>query len=160
MRLISMFAVAIALMQISAYAQFKSQTEQQPAPSQTLVHPQVGLGGLLGFFNPDRFSMHHSFSASYFSTGGRGLSLTSYTNSTFYQIADPLNLRFDITLQGSPFGQYGYSKQSDFSKLYLSRAELNYRPWENLSIKVEYNQLPFGYFGRYYPYSSWFGREE
>ena len=136
----------------SVTAQFKSQ-EQQPSASQSLVHPLTSINSFLGFLNPDNFMMRHNFAFSYMTSGGQGLSLASYTNSMLYKIADPLNVRFDVTLQGSPFGQYGSAQQSDLSKLYLSRAELNYHPWENVFMKVQYNQLPLGYWGRY-PYSS------
>lgn len=155
--LISML-VGLALVFSTASAQFKSQ-EQQPSASQSLVHPVTSVNSLLGFLNPDNFMMRHSIGFSYMTSGGQGLSLASYTNSMFYKIADPLNVRFDVTLQGSPFGQYGSAQQSDLSKLYLSRAELNYRPWENFSVKVQYNELPFGYWGRY-PFSSSLNLEE
>ncbi len=150
--------VGLALVFSTASAQFKSQ-EQQPSASQSLVHPVTSVNSLLGFLNPDNFMMRHSIGFSYMTSGGQGLSLASYTNSMFYKIADPLNVRFDVTLQGSPFGQYGSAQQSDLSKLYLSRAELNYRPWENFSVKVQYNELPFGYWGRY-PFSSSLNLEE
>ena len=153
MKLTGIVAVGIFLFSALASAQFKSQEEQQPSPAQYLVRPTTSINSILGFFNPDNFMMRHNFSFSYLSSGGTGLSLASYTNSMFYKIADPLNVRFDLTLQGSPFGQYGSSQQSDLSKLYLSRAELNYRPWENVFVKVQYNQLPLSYWGNYPPSS-------
>jgi hypothetical protein len=145
--------VGILLCTMSTFGQFKSQAEQQPSASQSLVHPTTSISSFLGLLNPENFMMRHNFSFSYLSTGGTGLSLASYTNSMFYRISDPLNVRFDITLQGSPFGQYTSANQNDLSRLYLSRAELNYRPWENFSIKMQYNQLPVGYYGSY-PYST------
>jgi hypothetical protein len=145
--------VGMLLCAMVAFGQFKSQVEQQPSVSQSLVHPATSLNSFLGLLNPENFMMRHNFSLSYISYGGSGLSLASYTNSMFYRISDPLTLRFDLTLQGSPFGQYGFASQSDLSKLYLSRAELNYRPWENFFVKVQYSQLPFGYYG-FYPYPS------
>ena len=153
MKLIGIVAVGLFLFSTLVSAQFKSQEEQQPSPAQYLVRPATSINSILGFFNPDNFMMRHNFSFSYLSSGGTGLSLASYTNSMFYKIADPLNVRFDLTLQGSPFGQYGSAQQSDLSKLYLSRAELNYRPSENVFVKIEYNQLPLSYWGSY-PYSS------
>ena len=153
MKFIGIVSMGVLLFSALASAQFKSQEEQQPSPAQYLVHPATSINGILGFFNPDNFMMRHNFSFSYLSSGGAGLSLASYTNSMFYKIADPLNVRFDLTLQGSPFGQYGSAQQSDLSKLYLSRAELNYRPWENVFVKVQYNQVPLNYWGSYPPLS-------
>jgi len=71
-----------------------------------------------------------------------------------YQLADPLNVRFDVTLQTSPFGNYGAVNQSAFNNLFLSRAELNYKPWENFQVQVQYRQLPFSPYGYYRPYGS------
>ncbi len=145
------------MMTASGYAQFKSQVENQPSAAQSLVHPMTSVNSLLGILNPDNFLMHHALSFSYMSFGGQGISLASYTNSLFYKIADPLHVRFDITLQGSPFGSYGNYQQSDLSRLFLSRAELNYQPAENMFIKLQYNQIPFGryaYYDRYSPVNS------
>jgi len=156
MRFISLLVVGMLLMTAVSTAQFKSQTEQQSSVAQSLIHPARSLSSFLGLLNPDNFLMRHNFSLSYWSWGGKGISLASYTNSMFYRIADPLNVQFDLTLQGSPFGQYGVSQQNDFSRMFLSRAELNYQPSTNFLIQLQYRQLPFYYPGGYapYPYST------
>jgi hypothetical protein len=61
----------------------------------------------------------------------------------FYRIADPLDVRVDVTLQGSPFGPTAGMNRNDLSGIYLSRAELNYRPWDNVFFQVEYRELPY-----------------
>lgn len=161
MRTTLMSFTFLLLISVSVYGQYKSQIENQPSASQLLVRPMSSIGSILGLLNPENFRMQHNFSFSYLSGGGQGLSLASYTNSMFYKIADPLNVRFDLTLQGSPFGGYDQTHTSDFNKLFLSRAELNYRPWENFLINVQYRQLPFSYYRFYSPYSSaLFDREE
>jgi len=132
-------------------AQFKSDLQKEPAASESLVHPMTSMNSFLGLLNPENFMMRHNFSLSYLSSGGEGLSLASYTNSMFYKISDPLNVRFDLTVQGSPLGQSS-PYQRTLNGLFLSRAELNYRPWENFFIKVEYNRLPAFYYGMYDPW--------
>ena len=157
MKLLLMLIVVAMLMTGTVDAQFKSQVANQQSPSQSLIHPTTSISSFLGLLNPENFMMRHNFSLSYLSSGGQGLSLASYTNSMFYKISDPLNVRFDITLMGSPFGQYGSARQSDLSKLYLSRAEMNYRPWENFSIQLQYRRSPLYFYGLsspYYPYTS------
>lgn len=137
-----------------AGAQLKSQDEQPVSAAQSLVHPAPTIGSFLGLINPDNFSMRHNFSFSYLSAGGAGVSLASYTNSMFYRIADPLNLRFDLTLQGSPFGDRSAFGGGSLSKLYLSRAELNYRPAENMFVKLQFSQSPWNYYNGFdTPYS-------
>jgi len=149
-------------------AQLKIQDQQETNASQSLVHPSTSINSFLGLLNFDNFMMRHTFSLNYLSAGGEGISIASYTNSMLYRIADPLNVRFDVTLQGSPFGQTGSFQKSDLSKVYISRAELNYRPADNMFITLQYRQVPFGFYNRlgnglsngYYPYSSGFWGDE
>jgi hypothetical protein len=131
-------------------AQFKSQADQ-PSAAQSLVRPGPSISNFLGLLNPENFAMRHNLSYSYLSSDGAGLSVASYTNSMFYKIADPLNVRFDLTLKGSPFGA-STPYQSTLNGLFLNRAELNYRPWEKFFIKVQYQHLPANYFGYYNPW--------
>jgi len=149
MKKLSSILAGLMLLSAVTFGQFKSQAEQ-PGASQSFIRPASTIGSLLGLINPENLLMRHNFSLSYISSGGTGLSMASYTNSIFYKISDPLNVRFDLTLQGSPSGQSQYQK--NLSGLFLSRAELNYRPWENFIIKFEYNHLPGNFYGRYSPW--------
>jgi len=147
------FAIALVAVLLidAAFAQLKSQQETQPSVASSLIRPVPSISGFVSWFNPDNFRMRHSFSLQYMAGSGYGLSLATYTNTMFYQIADPLNVRFDVSLQGSPFGGYGFGGQADFNRLFLSRAELNYQPWENFRIQLQYRHLPYGYHGWYTP---------
>ncbi|HUN66993.1 MAG TPA: hypothetical protein VMW43_12950 [Bacteroidota bacterium] len=149
-------AVLVAAVVILAcgrlHAQLKSDQDQEVSASQTMLKPATSIGSFLGLLNSDNFMMRHNISMDFFSGAGGSLSIASYTNSMFYRIADPLNVRVDLTLQGTPFGQSGAFAQGDFNKLFVSRAELNYQPWNNTALRLEYNNLPLGYFGRY-PYT-------
>jgi len=149
MRKLALILAGIMLLAAAGSAQFKSQAEQ-PSVSRALVQSRTSLTSFFGLLNPDNLRMQHNFSMSYFSFNGTGMSVASYTNSLFYKISDPLNVRFDVTLQGSPFGQSAY--QNALSGVFLSRAELNYRPWENFLIKFEYNRFPLNYYGMYDPW--------
>ena len=151
MKMLAAVALGMAFASTSSTAQLRSQDEQPVSAAQSLVRPTPGISDFLGLLNPDNFMMRHSFSLSYLSAGGQGLSMASYTNSMFYKIADPLNVRFDLTLQGSPFGQNGSFSQSSLNKLFVSRAELNYRAADNMFFKIEYNQIPYNSFRGYYP---------
>ena len=142
MKSIIVVLIVLLMMTVSVSAQFKSQIENQPSASEYMIHPSPNLSSLLSWFNPENFHMRQSAGLSYSSYGGQGISLASYTNSMFYKIADPLDVRMDVTLQGSPFGQYGSFQQNNLNGIFLSRAELNYRPWENFLINVRYSQLP------------------
>ena len=137
--------VCLVVVASSTTAQFKSQreTEQQVSDG---VNPVGSPSLLFGFFDPDKFQMHHSFSLSYITMGGQGMSLSSYTNSMMYSFSDQLNARADVSFLYSPYSSIGNATgngKNQFSSLFLSRAELNYRPWNNVLFKVQYRQLPY-----------------
>ena len=62
---------------------------------------------------------------------------------------EAFNVRMDVTLQGSPFGQYGNLAQSSLNGIFLSRAELNYRPSHDFMISLQYQRNPYSRFGWY-----------
>jgi hypothetical protein len=126
----------------TASAQFKNQVDEQQNVGHSMLRP-LSTSSLLGFFDLSRLSMRQNISLGYYSGGGTGLSLASYTNSLNYQIADPLNIRMDVTLQGSPFGSYGSNLNSNLNKLFISTAELNYRMSDNMFIQFQYRQIPY-----------------
>jgi hypothetical protein len=146
----TILVLLVAVIGSSAAAQLKPRSPAEESAAASLVRPGGGQGtGLSSFFgllNPDRFLMTHTLSYNFLSAGGTGLSVASYTNSMFYSIADPLNVRFDVTLQGSPFGPTAGVNRSDLNRIYLSRAELDYRPWENVYLQLQYRELPWSYY--------------
>jgi hypothetical protein len=155
-------AVAVATMMVvgalQADAQLKSQLEQEPPVSDAITR-QAEPSLLFGWFDPSKFSMQHSLSMSYLTMGGQGMSLGMYTNSMMYQFSDKVNARADVSLMYSPYNSFSTfgSKRNDLSSIFLSRAELNYRPWENVLLRLEYRRVPWG--SSYYDspfYSPWF----
>jgi hypothetical protein len=134
-------------------AQFKGQIEREAQSSGGLIaEPSGSL--FFGWFDPNRFTMRHTFDISYQTLGGQGMSLGTYTNSMMYQFADNLDARADVSMSFSPnnsFSTFG-AKGKDFSGIYLSRAQVNYRPWENVSVQLQYRQIPYGsyYYSPFY----------
>jgi hypothetical protein len=149
----------------SASAQFKSQVEQESRLSGGLVD-QGSSSFFFGWFDPSKFHMRHSFDLSYQTFGGQGVSLGTYTNSMTYAFAENLNVRTDISMSYSPYNTLPLQggKKNDLSAIYLSRAEVNYRPWENFTVQLQYRQNPYGYsyYSPYYysPFHSPFYRED
>ncbi len=123
-------------------AQFKQQVDSRPSVSESLVRAESS-SLLFGWFDPNRFSMRQSYSLSYMTAGGQGMSLGVLTSSMFYKVSDPLDVQFDVSMQHSPFSSFGNSKS--LSGIYLSRAQLNYRPAENMLLQIQYRQLPSMY---------------
>lgn len=102
---------------------------------------------ILGFINPNNFSMNHSFNVSMINTGTGNVSLTSYLNSMNYRISDKLNISADVKIQYSPYASSIYGNQAasnlqnDLSGISLSRAAVNYRISENSYLNFEFRQI-------------------
>jgi hypothetical protein len=136
--------IVLTIVAMDSNAQFKSKSSEQPNVADSFIHPQSS-SDWLSFFNPNNFEMHHTYSANYITSGGQGLALQRYTNTMMYQFAPNLNARFDVSLQNSPYSTLDYRLQNQFSKAFISRAEINYKPWDNTILRISYQQAPFGY---------------
>ncbi len=137
----------------AAVGQFKPKAGEQPRVSDSFIQPSSAEW--FSLFNPNNFQMRHSYSASYATSGGQGIALQRYTNTMTYQFTPKLDARVDLSLQNSPYSTFEYRMQNQFSKAYVSRAELNYRPSENTVISLQYRELPYSYYG--YGYQRPFG---
>lgn len=152
--------VVVVLMLLLAvpmsWAQFKTQLDKEPSVLDGMVQ-QSTSSFLFGWFDPEKFHMLQSVEFSYMTLGGQGLSLGTYTNSMSYQFSDKLNARADVSLSYSPFSS-GPSilGKNELSSLYLSRAQVDYKPWDNVLFQVQYRQMPAGSY--YYSpfYNPWY----
>jgi hypothetical protein len=129
---------------VIAVGQFRSQPEARSSVGGSLLRPDDG-GLLFGWFDPSRLTMHNSYSLSYTTSGGKGYSLGELTSNIAYQISNPLSVQFDVSLMHSPFNNLGGNFANDISGIYLTRAELNYRPSKNMLFQIQYRQLPAMY---------------
>jgi hypothetical protein len=141
---VSVGLLAVMLCFTTALAQFKTSIEPRSTVAESILKSDDG-GLLFGLFDPNNFSMHHSFSLSYQTFGGQGLSMGMYTNSMMYRFSDNLDVNADISLMASPYNTLGKQYQSSLSGLFLNRAELNYRPWKNTLFQIQFQQLPANY---------------
>ncbi len=140
-------------------AQFKRTSQEEPKVSDSFIRPMT-QSDWLGFFNPDNFKMRQSYSMSYTAMGGQGLALGMYTNSMLYKVSDKVDARVDVSLQHSPYSTFDQRLQSSLTGVFLNRAELNYRPTDNVLLRVSYEKLPFGLYGMYSPYGGLFHGSE
>lgn len=138
-----------------ASAQLKSQVAQETQVSITrLGGDSSPLSYLFGWFDPDKFTMRHSFDMSFMTAGGHGLSLGTYTNTMMYQFDDNLNARADIAFSFSPYSSFSTFDKKDLSQVYLKNAEVNYKPWDNTKISLSFRQMPYGTGYYYSPFYS------
>lgn len=107
---------------------------------------------ILGIFNPNNFSMKHSFQVSMLSTKYGYVSITSYINTLNYKFADNISLSADVKLQYSPFvnsshgTDYANQLQKDLTGLTLSRLSFDYKISDAAYLKFEYRNLDGSYY--------------
>jgi hypothetical protein len=133
-------------------SQFKRTAEDEPKVSDSFIRPETD-SDLLSFFNPENFKMRQSVSMGYTTMGGQGIALGMYTNSMMYKISSKVDARVDVSLQSSPYSSFDQRLQSSLTGVFLNRAEVNYRPSDNMLLRVSYQKVPFGLNGMFSPYS-------
>jgi hypothetical protein len=113
----------------------------------TLMAPQwrEGAGSVAGFslLNPNRFSMHQSYSVN-FASGSLGSSSAGlYLNTLSYRLADPLTLSADVgfytplySSSSMGFSKGGLQDPRLGSSLVFPHVGLEYKPTENSSISL------------------------
>ncbi|MFZ0389308.1 MAG: hypothetical protein WAN36_02530 [Calditrichia bacterium] len=140
----------IFLLPMLSFGQFKDQSKL-PSISQAVRKPAGNL--FLGFIDPSRLDIHHSFSMSYMALGNGGMMVNSYMGTIDYQLSNPLFLRLNVGLMNSPYNSFKNPALNNSQ--FFGGAELFYRPTENTMIKVGMEVAP----GYYYPgrYNSMYG---
>lgn len=136
-----LLVLALILISNLSFAQFKTGEDKEiPAYKNT-------NNLILGFINPNNFSMRHSFNVSMMTTAYGNVSVTSYINSLNYRISNKLDVSADIKFQYSPYASsplgssYSNRLQQDLSGITLSRASLNYRISDNAFINLQYRNI-------------------
>ncbi len=155
----------IALVPCLVLGQLKRQ-DKPVQIKQEIVRPYQNPYFGLSIFDPSKFSMSHSFSMSFFSVGGKGVSQGLYLNTMSYQIANPLLLRVQWGIQNYPYNSLAKNHPAFQNGFFLSGAELQYKPSDKFEMRLQVNSMPnYMYNGYWYqnPYrSSWnsFGDED
>jgi len=145
----------ILILILGIYAGAFAQYKDPGFPTESIkdgVIDQSASSNLFGFLNSENFHMSHQYNLSYSSFGNNGLALGIYTNSMLYNFSDNLNVQTDINFVHSPYSSFGKEFQNDLTGIYLSRAAVNYKPWKDVAISLQYRQLPY-----YFPYSGYYG---
>lgn len=136
------------------FGQYKDPGFPTESVKDGIIDPAYSSGNLFGFLNSENFHMKHQFSMSYSAFGNHGVALGIYTNSMMYNFTDNLNVQTDISFVNSPYSTLGKDYQNSLNGIYLSRAAVNYKPWKDVAITLQYRRIPYNY---YYPYSGYYG---
>ena len=156
MRKISIILITASFLGNLGFAQFK----EIPYETKTKLKSN---NLIFGFINPQKFSLTHSVNISYVTSGDASASITSYNGTLSYEILKNLKLSADVTMQYSPYASLGSSNplinrdfQNSLNGVYLSRVTLDYRPFKNVFININYinNRNNYFWFDDYY-FSRW-----
>jgi hypothetical protein len=159
MKKVSIIALTIVLLTGISFSQFK----EIPKETQTKLK-KSSSGLILGFINPKNFYLNHSVNLSYQTLGNSSVSLTSYTATLGYKVMDNMNISADITMQYSPYATIGSNNpainkdfQNSFNGINLSRVSLDYKPFKNMYISIDYvnNKNNLYWYNDYYNNRYW-----
>ena len=137
---------SILIFTMVCYGQFKTQTKTMDF-SDRLKTDQNSFG-ILGI-DMSRFSMSHSYSMSYLSAGGQGITQGLYLNTMSYQFAVPLTLTLQLGMAHSPF-QGNNTANILQNGFFVSGAQVKYKPTEKTTVQLEFRQMPYQYYPGYY----------
>ncbi len=139
---------------LTAFAQFKdSGTSSSDIRDGIMAKP---TGSLFGFLNSDNFIMKQSYSMSYSTSGSQGMALGMYTNSMALKLSNSLNLQLDASVVTSPYSTLGSDFQKSINGFYINRAAINYQPWKDVTISVQYSNMPYSYYSPYSYYGGYY----
>jgi hypothetical protein len=152
--------VLVIFIATSALAQNLPSQKSVLDPSKMGLKPKGFLDNLL---DPNKFSMTHSYSLSFFNVGNQSLNQGLYLNTMTYQFSDPLLMQVAIGYVHQPFGGF-QNQDGQNGKMFVQRAMLQYKPSENMTLRIDFQQIPssmyspygygYGYGGYYSPYGS------
>jgi hypothetical protein len=120
------------------FGQLKSDLSQNNA---IFNNPTGSDNSIMSLFDPSRFSMNHSFSASMISMNKQSVSVMSYTNNMNFMLRDNLRLQTYLTFMQP--NMISSSTQNPYSngQLYFD-AVLDYNPTKNTHFQVSLGNYP------------------
>jgi len=154
MKKILFMILILALLPALVWAQLKNRKSPVNVKNEIVKPVDNNLLGI-SFIDFSKIDMSHSYSMSYASIGGKGISQSLYLNTMKYQLSNPLSLKLQWGIRSYPYNSFGNDNPLFKDGLFFSGAELNYRPSDKFYIKFQYNALPqTGYYGYPYRYRS------
>jgi hypothetical protein len=144
----------LSLTSFSAFAQFRTDANQPDPKLNTLDAMRGGDSFLASIFDPQRFSMHQSYSMSFMSGGGGSTGLSMFTNTLSYRASDNLFISADVSAVYSPFSSFGDAFSKSLNGIYLTNARLDWKLGESTFMRIEYDGGPSSGFGGYGPFNN------
>ena len=143
------FAIAFVLLMLAGA--LLSQTTNT-----SFINPHWQMPSLL---NPNKLQVNHSASfTAGGSSNGQGFYQSMYTNHMLYRFNPKLDLRVNLNFvnfgTATMHGGLDIEGNDDNATKMLPEFELQWRPTENTTLRIEYSQMPHR-LGSPYPLSYW-----
>lgn len=151
MKMIKTLMTLLILVPALVFGQLKKDTEKVNI-SNTLLTSSPN-NSFLGFLDPAKLNMRHSFSMSYTTMGAGGIMLNTYLNTINYKINDQFSLMTNLGIMASPYNNLPnqpYLSDTHF----FGGAQLTYRPSDDTSISLRIESLPYMYYRPSYFYTN------
>ena len=132
------YIIALIIMISVGLGQLKSDLSQNNA---VFNNPVGSDDSIMSLFDPSRFSMNHSFSASMISMNKQSISVMSYTNNMNFLLRDNLRLQTNMTFMQPHMISSSTQNPYSNSQLYFNAA-LDYNPTENTHFQVSFGNYP------------------
>ena len=71
-----------------------------------------------------------------------------------YKFTDKLDVQLDASLVHSPYSTFGKNFQDNINGIYIDRAQINYTPWDNVKVMLQYRNIPYSYYSGYGMYET------
>ena len=139
---ILMTVFLVLILAINSHAQLKKDTGN---PNISSILTTSNGDFLLGFLDPSKIHMHHSFSTSYSAFGSQGMMLYSYLNTIDFQLSENWLLQTNIGLINSPYNTFGENFYLNDTKLF-GGAKLKYRINDQSSVQLQFDYTPYYYY--------------
>ncbi len=141
--------ITLLLIPFLAFAQLKKDTKK---PDFTNIITKPADSFLMGFLDPSKFQMNHSFSMSFGMGGGQQMLQNAYINTMFFQFSENLTLTTDLGIMQTPYHTFGKNNSLNDPQ-FFGGAQLNYKISEHSQLQVRFESLPGSYYNygnRYY----------
>jgi len=147
MKSIWKIAAFVILMAISVQAQ--TGLERSSEISSADLIGESHIDNKFSLLDLSRLEMNHSYSISYFSSGGHGTTIGMYINSMRYRISNAITVNLQLAWVHQPgnFLNRDGGTPTDYGDI-LPSFSLEYRPSENVFIEIGYHSVPaYMYYG-------------
>ncbi len=132
------YIIALITILSIGMGQLKSDLSQNNA---IFDNPVGSDNSIMSLFDPSRFSMNHSFSASMISMNKQSISVMSYTNNMNFMLRDNLRVQTYLTFMQPNMISSNTQNPYSNSQLYFNTV-LNYNPTENTHFQVSFGNYP------------------